>query len=98
MAPAGAAAVSKAAAQVAARTMLRIWTPPSRNGCPARPKTSVSIERCDSIRSLTEQVLKPAFSVPGRTEEPDNSVRIADTKHQKACGALGLFLCCYYER
>jgi hypothetical protein len=61
MAPAGAAAASKAAAQVAARTILRM-SPPSRNGCPARPNRLVSADRCDSLKSLAEQVLKPVFS------------------------------------
>ena len=42
------------------------WTPPSGKPCPARPNTLVSADRCDSLESLPEQVLKPMFSVEHR--------------------------------
>lgn len=86
MAAAGAAAASNAAAQVAARTILRMVSS-FKKWLPTRPNTLVSVERCDSIRSLTEQLLKLVFSVPRAAANLGVGCR---RKYQNAFAALRL--------
>jgi hypothetical protein len=86
MAPAGAAAASNAAAHVAARTILRMVSS-FKKWLPTRPNTLVSVKRCDSIRSLTEQLLKLVFSVSRAAANLGVDCR---RKYQNACAALRL--------
>jgi hypothetical protein len=94
MAPAGAAAASNAAAHVAARTILRMVSS-FKKWLPTRPNTLVSVERCDSIRSLTEQLLKLVFSVPRAAANLGVDRRRNIRTHARLCVRCLIFV--YYR-